>query len=120
MEKKNHMMLAGEREVIACHEAGHALVGWFLQHTDPVLKISIIPRTKGPLGYTQQLPSDQKLYSSEQLFDHMCMMLGGRAAEVLTFRKITTAAYDDLRKVTEMAYAQVLFNFDQILIFYPT
>ncbi|XP_065832652.1 mitochondrial inner membrane m-AAA protease component paraplegin-like [Oscarella lobularis] len=107
MEKKNNMMLAAERKVVAYHEAGHAVVGWFLRHADPVLKISIIPRTKGPLGYTQHLPSDQKLYSPEQLFDRMCVLLGGRAAEALTFRKITTGAHDDLKKVTELAYVQI-------------
>jgi spastic paraplegia protein 7 len=108
MEKKNSSLSKEEREVIAYHEAGHAVVGWLLEHTDPILKVSIVPRTKGILGFSQQLPSDQKLYTTQQLFDRMCMILGGRAAEVIIFKKITTRAQDDLQKVTNMAYKQIL------------
>jgi spastic paraplegia protein 7 len=107
MEKKSNVMSAAEREVVAYHEAGHALVGWMLKHTDPVLKVSIVPRTKGPLGYAQILPSDQKFYNTDQLFDRMCMLLGGRAAEALVFRRITTGASDDLKRVSEVAYTQI-------------
>ncbi|XP_062511013.1 paraplegin-like [Corticium candelabrum] len=107
MEKKSNVMTQKEREVVAYHEAGHVLVGWMLKHTDPVLKVSIVPRTKGPLGYAQVLPSDQKFYNAEQLFDRMCMLLGGRAAEALVFRRITSGAHDDLRRVSELAYTQI-------------
>jgi len=108
MEKKSSTMTPAERKVVAFHEAGHTLTGWLLEHTDPIMKVSIIPRTKGTLGFAQYLPSDQRLYSTEQLFDRMCMMLGGRAAEAITFKKITTGAQDDLEKVTQLAYRQVV------------
>ncbi|XP_065915326.1 mitochondrial inner membrane m-AAA protease component paraplegin-like isoform X2 [Dysidea avara] len=106
MEKPGSLN-AKEKEVVAFHEAGHALVGWLLEHTDPVLKVSIVPRSKGALGFAQYLPSDQKLYTTEQLFDRICMALGGRAAEAIVFRRISTGAEDDLRRVTEMAQRQV-------------
>ena len=92
---------------VAYHEAGHAVVGWFLEHADPLLKVSIVPRLKG-LGYAQCLPREQYLYTQEQLFDRMCAMLGGRVAEQLFFRRVTTGAQDDLRKVTQSAYAQIV------------
>lgn len=79
---------------------------WFLQLHALILQVSIIPRGKG-LGYAQYLPREQYLYTREQLFDRMCMMLGGRVAEQLFFGQITTGAQDDLRKVTQSAYAQV-------------
>lgn len=78
-----------------------------MEHADPLLKVSIIPRGKG-LGYAQYLPREQFLYTREQLFDRMCMMLGGRVAEQLFFGQITTGAQDDLRKVTQSAYAQIV------------
>ncbi|XP_032226471.2 paraplegin isoform X2 [Nematostella vectensis] len=108
MEKRTHTMSPDERRIVAYHEAGHALVGWMLEHTEPLLKVSIVPRTNASLGYAQYLPSDQKLYTTEQLFDRMCMALGGRAAEGKIFRRITTGAEDDLRKVTDMAYRQII------------
>ncbi|KAL9986997.1 hypothetical protein ACROYT_G001231 [Oculina patagonica] len=108
MEKKTHTMSPEERKIVAFHEAGHALVGWMLEHTDPLLKVSIVPRTNATLGYAQYLPSDNKLYSTEQLFDRMCMALGGRAAEAKIFRRVTTGAEDDLQKVTDLAYKQVV------------
>ena len=92
---------------VAYHEAGHAVVGWFLEHADPLLKVSIVPRGKG-LSYAQCLPREQYLYTREQLFDLMCAMLGGRVAEQLFFRKVTTGAQDDLRKVTQSAYAEIV------------
>ncbi|CAO2609542.1 AFG3-like protein 1 [Lemmus lemmus] len=106
LEKKTQVLQPSEKTTVAYHEAGHAVVGWFLEHADPLLKVSIIPRGKG-LGYAQYLPREQYLYTREQLFDRMCMMLGGRVAEQLFFGKITTGAQDDLRKVTHSAYAQV-------------
>ncbi|XP_063699232.1 AFG3-like protein 2 [Culicoides brevitarsis] len=107
MEKKTNVLAPEEKRTVAYHEAGHAVAGWFLQHADPLLKVSIIPRGKG-LGYAQYLPKDQYLLSTEQLFDRMCMTLGGRVSEELFFNRITTGAQDDLKKVTESAYAQVV------------
>lgn len=107
LEKKTQVLQPTEKKTVAYHEAGHAIVGWFLQHADPLLKVSIIPRGKG-LGYAQYLPREQYLYTREQLFDRMCMMLGGRVAEQVFFGKITTGAQDDLKKVTQSAYAQVV------------
>ncbi|KAL1518319.1 hypothetical protein ABEB36_001960 [Hypothenemus hampei] len=107
MEKKTNVLSPDEKKTVAYHEAGHAVAGWFLEHADPLLKVSIIPRGKG-LGYAQYLPKDQYLYSKEQLFDRMCMTLGGRVAEELFFGRITTGAQDDLKKVTQSAYAQIV------------
>lgn len=107
MEKKSNVLSPEEKKTVAYHEAGHAVAGWFLQYADPLLKVSIIPRGKG-LGYAQYLPKDQYLYTKEQLFDRMCMTLGGRVSEELFFRRITTGAQDDLKKVTQSAYAQVV------------
>ena len=100
-------MSPAEQRVVAYHEAGHALVGWLLEHTDALLKVTIVPRTTLALGFAQYTPTDQKLYTKEQLFERMCMALGGRVAESLTFNKITTGAQNDLIKVTKMAYAQI-------------
>lgn len=107
LEKKTQVLQPTEKKTVAYHEAGHAVVGWFLQHADPLLKVSIIPRGKG-LGYAQYLPKEQYLYTREQLFDRMCMMLGGRVAEQVFFNRITTGAHDDLKKVTQSAYAQIV------------
>ncbi|KAM6973313.1 mitochondrial inner membrane m-AAA protease component AFG3L1-like [Aplochiton taeniatus] len=107
LEKKTQVLQPNEKKTVAYHEAGHAIVGWYLQHADPLLKVSIIPRGKG-LGYAQYLPKEQYLYTREQLFDRMCMMLGGRVAEQVFFEKITTGAQDDLKKVTQSAYAQIV------------
>ncbi len=83
---------------MAYHEAGHAVSGWYLQYANPLLKVSIIPRGKG-LGYALYQPEEKYLYTSEQLYDVMCMTLGGRAAEIIFFGKFTTGAQDDLQKV---------------------
>ncbi|XP_011923111.1 PREDICTED: AFG3-like protein 1 [Cercocebus atys] len=107
LEKTTQVLQPSEKTTVAYHEAGHAVVAWSLEHVDPLLKVSIIPRGKG-LGYAQYLPREQHLYTREQLFDHMCMMLGGRVAEQLCFGQITTGAQDDLRKVTQSAYAQIV------------
>ena len=106
-EKKSRVITPSERKVIAYHESGHALVGWLLKYTDALLKVTIVPRTSAVLGFAMNLPSDQKLYNQEELFDKMCMALGGRVAESLTFNRVSTGAQNDLQKVTEMAYAQV-------------
>ncbi|KAL4630246.1 AFG3-like protein 1 isoform X1 [Arapaima gigas] len=107
LEKKTQVLQPTEKMTVAFHEAGHAVVGWFLEHADPLLKVSIIPRGKG-LGYAQYLPKEQFLYTREQLFDRMCMMLGGRVAEQVFFGRVTTGAQDDLKKVTKSAYAQIV------------
>ncbi|XP_059173084.1 AFG3-like protein 2 [Physella acuta] len=107
LEKKTQVLQPDEKKTVAYHEAGHAVIGWFLEHADPLLKVSIVPRGKG-LGYAQYLPKEQHLYSQEQLQDRMCMMLGGRASEQIFFNQITTGAEDDLKKVTQVAYAQVV------------
>merc|ERR1719367_2044219 len=113
-EKKTKMLSSHERSVVAYHESGHALVGWMLQHTDALLKVTIIPRTSAALGFAQYTPLDKKLFSPEELMDRMCMALGGRVAESLTFNKITTGAQNDLDKVTKMAYSQVReFGFNE-------
>lgn len=106
LEKKTQVLQPLEKKTVAYHEAGHAVAGWFLEHADPLLKVSIIPRGKG-LGYAQYLPKEQYLYSREQLIDRMCMGLGGRVAEEIFFNRITTGAQDDLQKLTQLAYAQV-------------
>merc|ERR1719273_1686877 len=106
MEKKTNVLSPEEKKTVAYHEAGHAVSGWFLEYADPLLKVSIIPRGKG-LGYAMYLPKDQYLYTKEQLYDRMCMTLGGRAAEQIFFERITTGAQDDLQKVTKSAYAQI-------------
>ncbi|KAL3997891.1 ATP-dependent metallopeptidase HflB family protein [Acanthocheilonema viteae] len=107
MEKKSQVLQPEEKKIVAFHEAGHAITGWFLKHADPLLKVSIIPRGKG-LGYAQYLPKEQYLYSTEQLLDRMCMMLGGRVSEEIFFGRVTTGAQDDLQKITEMAYSQIV------------
>lgn len=106
-EKRSHALSPVERRVIAFHESGHALVGWLLPNSDVLLKVTIVPRTSLALGFAQYTPKEQKLYTKEQLFDKMCMALGGRAAENITFNRITTGAQNDLEKVTKMAYAQI-------------
>uniref|UniRef100_A0A3Q3DSI6 SPG7 matrix AAA peptidase subunit, paraplegin n=1 Tax=Hippocampus comes TaxID=109280 RepID=A0A3Q3DSI6_HIPCM len=105
--KKSKILSKEERRVVAFHESGHALVGWLLEHTEAVMKVSIAPRTNAALGFAQILPRDQYLLTKEQLFERMCMALGGRAAEAITFNKVTTGAQDDLRKVTRVAYSMV-------------
>ncbi|XP_029686978.1 AFG3-like protein 2 isoform X2 [Takifugu rubripes] len=107
LEKKTKVLQPDEKERVAYHEAGHAVAGWFLEHADPLLKVSIIPRGKG-LGYAQYLPKEQYLYTKEQLLDHMCMILGGQVSEEIFFGCVTTGAWDDLQKVTQNAYAQIV------------
>ncbi|XP_055378679.1 paraplegin [Condylostylus longicornis] len=106
-EKRSHALSPIERKTIAYHESGHALVGWLLPNSDILLKVTIVPRTSLALGFAQYTPHEQKLFSKEQLFDKMCMALGGRAAENITFNKITTGAQNDLEKVTKIAYSQI-------------
>lgn len=107
LEKKSRVLSPEEKKTVAYHEAGHAVAGWYLKYADPLLKVSILPRSSGSLGYAQYLPKDQYLYSKKQLFDRACMTLGGRVSEEIFFDSITTGAHDDLQKVTKIAYAQV-------------
>jgi len=107
LEKKNKLISPEEKRIVAYHEAGHAVSGWFLEHADPLVKVSIVPRGVAALGYAQYLPKEQFLYQTEQLIDEMCMTLGGRAAEELVFGKISTGALSDLERITKMAYAMV-------------
>uniref|UniRef100_A0A8C4PF78 Mitochondrial inner membrane m-AAA protease component paraplegin n=1 Tax=Equus asinus TaxID=9793 RepID=A0A8C4PF78_EQUAS len=105
--KKSKILSKEEQKVVAFHESGHALVGWLLEHTEAVMKVSIAPRTNAALGFAQMLPRDQHLFTKEQLFERMCMALGGRASENISFNKVTSGAQDDLRKVTRIAYSMV-------------
>ena len=104
LEKKEKVISRVERETVAYHEAGHAVVGWFMEHAEPLLKVSIVPRGSAALGFAQYLPNENVLATTEQLSDMMCMTLGGRAAEDVMLGKISTGAQNDLEKVTKMAY----------------
>nr|XP_045617981.1 paraplegin-like isoform X2 [Procambarus clarkii]XP_045617990.1 paraplegin-like isoform X2 [Procambarus clarkii]XP_045618000.1 paraplegin-like isoform X2 [Procambarus clarkii]XP_045618008.1 paraplegin-like isoform X2 [Procambarus clarkii]XP_045618017.1 paraplegin-like isoform X2 [Procambarus clarkii]XP_045618027.1 paraplegin-like isoform X2 [Procambarus clarkii]XP_045618037.1 paraplegin-like isoform X2 [Procambarus clarkii] len=115
-EKRSQALSPEDRVVVAYHESGHALLGWLLEHTDSLLKVTIVPRTNQALGFAQYVPKDQKLYTQEQIFERMCMALGGRVAESLVFNRVTTGAQNDLEKVTKMAYAQVRsFGFSDVI-----
>merc|ERR1712054_561761 len=103
--ESNKIMSAEERKVVAYHDAGHAVAGWNLEHADPLLKVTIVPRGKGALGFAQYLPKEIALHTKEQLIDTVCMALGGRASEEVNFGRVTTGAGDDLRRVTNMVYS---------------
>ncbi|GAB3911113.1 ATP-dependent zinc metalloprotease FtsH [Mucilaginibacter boryungensis] len=107
LEKKNKIISPEEKRIVAYHEAGHAIAGWFLEHADPLVKVSIVPRGVAALGYAQYLPKEQFLYTTEQLLDGMRMTMGGRVAEDITFGKISTGAQNDLERITKLAYAMV-------------
>jgi AFG3 family protein len=107
LEKKNKIILPEEKEVIAYHEAGHAICGWYLEHAYPLLKVTIVPRGTAALGYAQYTPKEQYLYTTEQLMDQVCMTLGGRAAEDIFFGKISTGASNDLQQITKIAYSMI-------------
>ncbi|KAG6818040.1 Mitochondrial inner membrane m-AAA protease component [Tephrocybe sp. NHM501043] len=106
LERKSRVLSPEEKKTVAYHEAGHAVCGWFLEHADPLLKVSIIPRGTGALGYAQYLPPDRYLLSTPQMTDRICMTLGGRVSEEIFFGpgNITTGAQDDLQKITRMAF----------------
>jgi len=106
LEKKNKIITKGEKEVIAYHEAGHASVSWLLQYASPLIKVTIVPRGRS-LGAAWYLPEERQITTTEQLMDEMCATLGGRAAEEITFGKISTGALSDLEKITKQAYAMV-------------
>ena len=105
--ESNKIMSKEERSIVAYHEAGHAVAGWFLEHADPLLKVTIIPRSSGALGYAQYLPKEVFLRSHDQIMDIVCMALAGRAAEEVFFGRVTTGAADDLRRVTQLVYSTI-------------
>ncbi|MBX7124240.1 MAG: ATP-dependent zinc metalloprotease FtsH [Cyclobacteriaceae bacterium] len=107
LEKKTKIISPEEKRIVAYHEAGHAVAGWFLEHADPLVKVSIVPRGVAALGYAQYLPKEQFLYQTDQLIDEMCMTFGGRVAEDIVFNKISTGALSDLERITKMAYSIV-------------
>ena len=107
LEKKSKIILPEEKKIIAYHEAGHAICGWYLEHAYPLLKVTIVPRGTAALGYAQYTPKEQYLYNTDQLLDQVCMTLGGRASEELFFDKISTGAQNDLQQITRIAYAMV-------------
>ena len=107
LEKKNKLISPDEKKIIAYHEAGHAICGWFLEHAMPLVKVTIVPRGVAALGYAQYLPKEQYITRTEQMLDMMCMTFGGRAAEEVVFKKISTGAQNDLDKVTKMAYDMI-------------
>lgn len=108
LEKKSKVLTLDEKKTVAYHEAGHAICGWFLEYADPLVKVSIIPRGQGALGYAQYLPKDQYLISEEQFKHRMTMALGGRVSEELHFESVTSGASDDFKKVTQMAQQMIL------------
>ncbi|MGK3733975.1 MAG: AFG3 family protein [Bacillariaceae sp.] len=105
--ESNKIMSKEERSIVAYHEAGHAVAGWFLEHADPLLKVTIIPRTSGALGFAQYLPKEVSLRTQEEIMDIVCMALAGRAAEEIFFGGVTTGASDDLRRVTDLVYSTI-------------
>eukprot|EP01039_Chlorochromonas_danica_P008873 gene8873-9785_t len=101
------VMSIEEKRVVAYHEAGHAVAGWHLEYADPLLKVTIVPRSSGALGFAQYLPKELFLRTREQIMDMVCMALAGRASEQVNFGRVTTGAADDLRRVTQIAYQMV-------------
>ncbi|MDM8158957.1 ATP-dependent zinc metalloprotease FtsH [Labilibaculum sp. K2S] len=106
LEKKNKIISLQEKKTIAYHEAGHATISWILEHAHPLVKVTIVPRGKA-LGAAWYLPEERSITTKEQMLDEMCSTLGGRAAEEITFAKISTGAQNDLEKVTKQAMAMV-------------
>lgn len=108
LEKKNKVILPEEKKIIAYHEAGHALCGWFLENAHPLVKVTIVPRGVAALGYAQYLPKEKYLTRTEEILDMMCMTMGGRAAERVVFDAISTGAQSDLDTATKQAYSMVV------------
>ncbi|MCY1632901.1 ATP-dependent zinc metalloprotease FtsH [Marinifilum sp. D737] len=106
LEKKNKIISLEEKKTIAYHEAGHATISWLLEHAHPLVKVTIVPRGKA-LGAAWYLPEERSITTKEQMLDEMCSTLGGRAAEEITFGKVSTGAQNDLEKVTKQAIAMV-------------
>ena len=110
LEKKNKLISPEEKRVIAYHEAGHAISGWFLEYAHPLVKVTIVPRGLTALGYAQYLPKEKNIVPKEHLLDQICGLLAGRAAEEIIFNKISTGAQNDLDKVTQIAYSLSLIH----------
>lgn len=108
LEKKNKIITLEEKRTIAFHEAGHATVSWLLEHANPLVKVTIIPRGKA-LGAAWYLPEERQITTTEQMLDEMCSALGGRASEEIHFGKISTGALNDLERITKQAYAMVSY-----------
>lgn len=108
LERKSKIISQKEKEIVAYHEAGHAIVSWYLKHVDALIKVSIIPRGKS-LGSAWYLPEERQIVTKSQFMDQICASLGGRAAEDLIFNEISSGALDDLEKVTKQAYAMVVY-----------
>jgi cell division protease FtsH len=108
LEKKNKLISPEEKRVIAYHEAGHAISGWFLEHAHPLVKVTIVPRGLTALGYAQYLPKEKHIVPRQHLLDQMCGLLAGRAAEEIIFGQVSTGAQNDLDRVTQHAYNLVM------------
>jgi AFG3 family protein len=107
LEKKNKIIAPHEKEVIAYHEAGHAVCGWYMENANPLLKVTIVPRGTATLGYAQYTLREQYLYDTDQFNDQICMTLAGRVSEDIFFNKVSTGAGNDLQSVTKMAYSMI-------------
>ena len=103
VEKKSQLITKETRRTVAYHECGHGVVSWFMKHANPLLKLTIIPRSKGALGFAQYLPNEQQMYTRQKLLDEICVILGGRVSEEVFFGKISTGASDDLEKAYKLA-----------------
>lgn len=108
LEKKNKIISASEKKVIAFHEAGHAAVSWMTEHANPLVKVTIVPRGKS-LGAAWYLPEERQITTTDQMFDELTALLGGRASEEVNFGKISTGALNDLERVTKQAFNMVVF-----------
>lgn len=108
LEKKNKLIKPEEKRIVAYHEAGHAITGWYLKHTDPVIKVSIVPRGLAALGFAQSLPDERYITTKDAFMDQMTMMIGGRVAEEIIFGQLSTGAQNDLERITKTAYAMVV------------
>ena len=108
LEKKTKVMTAAEKRAIALHEAGHATISWFLEHANPLVKVTIVPRGRA-LGAAWYLPEERQITTKEQMLDEMCATLGGRAAEEVFIGHISTGAMNDLERVTKQAYGMIAY-----------
>ena len=108
LEKKTKVMTAAEKRTIALHEAGHATISWFLEHANPLIKVTIVPRGRA-LGAAWYLPEERQISTKEQMLDEMCATLGGRAAEDVFVGHISTGAMNDLERVTKQAYGMIAY-----------
>ena len=108
LEKKTKVLTQKEKEAIAIHEAGHATISWFLEHANPLIKVTIVPRGRA-LGAAWYMPEERQITTKEQMLDEMCAILGGRAAEETFIGQISTGAMNDLERVTKQAYAMVAY-----------